>query len=64
MLYQAEKTLSENSDKLDPTDKKGLEDVLADAKKDLESDDDARIDSAHQRVEAVEAEFVVQRAIR
>ena len=52
MLYQADKTLSENSDKLDPADKKALEDVLADAKKDLESDDDARIDSAQQRVEA------------
>jgi len=52
MIYQAEKQLSENSDKLDPSDKKGLEDVLADAKKDLESEEGARIDSARQRVEA------------
>jgi molecular chaperone DnaK len=43
--------LRENGDKLPADEKKQLEDVLAEAKKDLESDDAARIQAAHQRVE-------------
>jgi len=52
LIYQGEKQLSENSDKLEQGQKEALEGVLAEAKQDLESDDDARIDSARQRVEA------------
>jgi molecular chaperone DnaK len=51
MIYQAEKTLSESSEKLDDSQKAALEGVLADAKKDLESEDAARIDAAFQRVQ-------------
>jgi molecular chaperone DnaK len=52
MIYQAEKTLGESADKLEADSKKKLEDVLAEAKKDLESDDVARLDAATQRVES------------
>jgi molecular chaperone DnaK len=52
MIYQGEKTLSENADKLDDALKSGLEGVLADAKKDLESDDGARIGAALERLQA------------
>ena len=41
MIYQAEKQLAENGDKLDESARKGLESVLGDAKKDLESGDAA-----------------------
>jgi molecular chaperone DnaK len=51
MIYSAEKTLTENGDKLAPADKARVESVLADAKKDLESNDAARMDAARQRVE-------------
>jgi molecular chaperone DnaK len=52
MIYQAEKTLTDNADKLDDGQKSGLEALLVDAKKDLESDDAARIDAALQKVQA------------
>jgi molecular chaperone DnaK len=51
LVYQAEKTLQENGDKLPAEDKQRVESALADAKKDLESDDSARLDAARQRVE-------------
>jgi molecular chaperone DnaK len=51
MIYQGEKTLAESEEKLDASQKAGLEGVLADAKKDLESEDAARIDSALQRLQ-------------
>jgi molecular chaperone DnaK len=51
MIYQGEKNLAENSEKLEDDQKKGVESVLADAKKDLESDDPARIDAALQRLQ-------------
>jgi molecular chaperone DnaK len=41
----------ENGDKLPADEKKNLEEVIAEARKDLESDDAARIDAARQRVE-------------
>ncbi len=52
LVYQAEKTLSENEEKLDEADKTALSGALADAKADLESDDAAKLDAARQRVEA------------
>jgi molecular chaperone DnaK len=51
MLYQADKTLAENRDKLPEADRTRLEGVLAEARKDLESNDAARMDAARQRVE-------------
>ncbi|MCH7599371.1 MAG: Hsp70 family protein, partial [Myxococcales bacterium] len=52
MIYQAEKTLGESKDALDPEEKSSLESVLAEAKTDLESGDSDKIDAAYQRVEA------------
>ena len=52
LVYQAEKMVEENGDKLDEAEKTALEGVLADAKADLESGDAAKLDAAKQRVEA------------
>ena len=52
LIYQAEKTIAENAEKLDDADKTSLESALKDAKADLESGDVAKLDAAHQRVEA------------
>jgi molecular chaperone DnaK len=52
MIYQAEKTLKDSGDKIEDADKKALEETLAEAKKDLESEDGARIEAARERVEA------------
>jgi molecular chaperone DnaK len=52
MIYQAEKMVSENGDKLDDDEKSSLEQVLTDAKADVESGDVAKLDAAKQRVEA------------
>ena len=51
MIYQAEKTLTENAEKLDESQKTGLESAIADAKQDLESEDAGRIDAGRQRLE-------------
>ena len=51
MLYQAEKTLAENGDKIPEADRTRVQGVLAEAKQDLESNDPARMDAARQRVE-------------
>ena len=51
MIYQAQKTLDENGEKLDDAAKSGLEGVIADVKQDLESDDAARIDAGLQRLQ-------------
>ena len=51
LIYGAEKTLRDNQDKLPEDLSKGAEGVLAEARKDLESDDVARLDAARQRVE-------------
>jgi len=51
LIYQAEKTLRDNADKIGADEKAQLEGVLADAKKDLESDDAAKLEAARQRVE-------------
>ena len=52
MIYQGEKTVAENAEKLDDAQKQALEECLADAKQDLESDDSARIATALQRLQA------------
>ncbi|HEY8494081.1 MAG TPA: molecular chaperone DnaK [Myxococcota bacterium] len=51
LLYQADKTLAENRDKLPEADRTRVEGVLAEARRDLESNDVARMDAARQRVE-------------
>jgi molecular chaperone DnaK len=51
MLYQADKTLAENREKVPEADRTRVEGVLAEARRDLESNDVARIDAARQRVE-------------
>jgi molecular chaperone DnaK len=51
LIYGAEKTLRDNQDKLPEELRKSAEGVLAEARKDLESDDTARLDAARQRVE-------------
>ena len=51
MIYQAEKTLKENADKLSETDKQGVQSAIDAGKQDLESEDPAKLDAARQRVE-------------
>jgi molecular chaperone DnaK len=51
LIYNAEKTVRESGGDLPEEEKKHIEEVLTEAKSDLESDDLARIDAAHQRVE-------------
>jgi len=51
LLYQAEKTLADNRDKLPEAERVRAEGVLAEGRKDLESNDAARMDAARQRVE-------------
>jgi len=52
LIYQAEKTVAENAEKLDDADKSAIETAVTDAKADLESGDAAKLDAARQRVEA------------
>ncbi|HVN40867.1 MAG TPA: molecular chaperone DnaK [Myxococcota bacterium] len=52
LIYQAEKTLSESGDKIPAADKQSVESAIADARKDLDSQDAAKLAAAHQRVEA------------
>ena len=51
MIYQAEKTLAENAEKLSDSDQQNVKSALEDARKELESDDPAKLDAARQRVE-------------
>jgi len=51
LIYGAEKTIRDSGEKLPEDEKQRIEEVLKDAKADLESDDLARIDAANQRVE-------------
>jgi molecular chaperone DnaK len=51
MIYQAEKTLADNREKIAEADRTRVEGVLAEARQDLESNDAARMDAARQRVE-------------
>ncbi len=51
MIYGAEKQIREHGDKLPADEKKRVEDLIAEAKKELESDDAGRIAGALQRLE-------------
>jgi molecular chaperone DnaK len=51
IIYQAEKLLQENAEKLSDADSGALKSAIEEAKKDLESDDPARFDAGRQRVE-------------
>ena len=51
MIYGAEKTLRENAEKLPANVRQAAEAVLAEARKELESEDAGRLDAARQRVE-------------
>ncbi|MBW2242576.1 MAG: molecular chaperone DnaK [Deltaproteobacteria bacterium] len=51
LIYQTEKTLTENGDKLGEDDKKEIEEALAAAKQDLESNEKERMESGHNKVE-------------
>jgi len=51
LLYQAEKTLTENAEKIGDEDKQKVETAIQEARADLESDDVAKLDAARQRVE-------------
>ncbi len=51
IIYQAEKLLQENAEKLSDADSGTLKSAIEEAKKDLESDDQARFDAGRQRVE-------------
>jgi molecular chaperone DnaK len=52
VIYQAEKMISENEDKIGEEGKQSLESAIEEAKKDLESDELARLDSGRQSLEA------------
>jgi len=59
-IYQIEKTLKEAGDKL-PADKKSkIESAIADAKKDLESNDTARMKSAQEKLTALGGELYAE----
>jgi molecular chaperone DnaK len=51
LIYQAEKTVSDNAEKLDDADKSAIGSAVSDAKADLESGDAAKLDAARQRIE-------------
>ncbi len=51
IIYQGEKLLSENAEKLSEADMAPVKTAIEEAKKDLETDDLARLDASHQKVE-------------
>jgi molecular chaperone DnaK len=51
LLYQAEKTLRENAEKLSDAETQGVKAAVEEARKELDSQDAARLDAARQRVE-------------
>ncbi len=51
IIYQGEKLLSENADKLSEQDTEPVKAAIEAARKDLDSDDLAKLDASHQRVE-------------
>ena len=51
IIYQGEKLLQENGEKLSDVDSGALKNAIEEAKKDLESDDAGRLDAGRQRVE-------------
>ena len=50
MIFQMEKALKENGDKLPEEDKAKLEELIKDAKVELESNDDERIKNATEKL--------------
>ncbi len=52
MVYQAEKMLTDNADKVGDAEKQSLQAAIDTAKKDLESDDPAQLDAAKQQLES------------
>ncbi|MFK7897583.1 MAG: molecular chaperone DnaK [Myxococcota bacterium] len=51
LIYQAEKMVAENGEKLDESEKTALDEAISSAKADLESDDLAKLTAAHSAVE-------------
>jgi molecular chaperone DnaK len=51
LIYQAERTLSENAAKLSESDTAAVRSAIDDGKKELDSGDSAKLDAAHQRLE-------------
>jgi molecular chaperone DnaK len=51
LIYSTEKTLRESGDKIPEAERKQLEEAIAAARGDLESEDAARLDAARQRLE-------------
>lgn len=51
LAYQTEKALSEHGDKLDPSEKKKIEEAIADVKKSLERDDTEDIKTKKEALE-------------
>ena len=51
MVYQAEKTLTENDDKIPEDDKQAVRDAIEEAKQALEKDEAPALDAAQQRLE-------------
>jgi molecular chaperone DnaK len=51
LIYSTEKTLRESGEKIPDAERKQLEEAIAAARTDLESEDVARLDAARQRVE-------------
>jgi molecular chaperone DnaK len=51
LIYTTEKTLRDSADKLPEDERKRAEEALAEARKDLDSEDAARLDAARQRLE-------------
>jgi molecular chaperone DnaK len=51
IIYQGEKLLSENAEKLSDTETEPVKTAIEEAKKELESDDVAKLEASHQRVE-------------
>jgi molecular chaperone DnaK len=52
MVYQAEKMLTDNAEKVGDAEKQSLQAAIDTAKKDLESDDPAQLDAAKQQLES------------
>ena len=51
LIYTSEKTLRESADKLPEDERKRAEEAIAEARKELDSEDAARLDAARQRLE-------------
>lgn len=59
-IYQMEKTVKDAGDKLPPEIKSKAESAIAEAKKDLESNDEARMKAASEKLSAIGAELYAE----